>query len=35
MATTKFDITDYLDNEELIFEYLHTVMEDGDHNDLK
>ena len=35
MATTKFDIADYLDNEELIFEYLNTVIEDGDDNDLK
>ena len=34
MATTKFDITDYLDNAEIIAEYLNTVLEDGDSSDL-
>ena len=34
MATTKFDIEDYLDNEEMIAEYLNTVLEDGDSSDL-
>ena len=34
MATTKFDITDYLDSEEMIAEYLNTVLEDGDSSDL-
>jgi probable addiction module antidote protein len=34
MATTKFDIADYLDNEEMIAEYLNTVLEDGDSSDL-
>jgi hypothetical protein len=29
MATTKSDIADYLDNEEMIAEYLNTVLEDG------
>ncbi len=34
MTTTKFDIADYLDNEEMIAEYLNTVLEDGDSSDL-
>lgn len=34
MATTKFDIADYLDNEEMIAEYLNAVLEDGDSSDL-
>ena len=34
MATTKFDIADYLDSEEIIAEYLDTVIEDGDSYDL-
>ena len=34
MATTKFDIADYLDSEEMIAEYLNTVLEDGDSSDL-
>ncbi len=29
MATSKFDIADYLDNNEMIAEYLNTVLEDG------
>src|SRR5690625_1430343 len=32
--TTKFDIEDYLDSDELIAEYLNTVLEDGDSSDL-
>ena len=35
MATTKFDIADYLDDEDMIAEYLNTVIEEGDTNDLK
>lgn len=34
MTTTKFDIADYLDSEELIAEYLNTVLEEGDSSDL-
>ncbi|WP_240477941.1 addiction module antidote protein [Cyclobacterium amurskyense] len=34
MTITKFDIADYLDNEEMIAEYLNTVLEDGDSSDL-
>ena len=34
MGTTKFDVADYLDNEEMIAEYLNTVLEDGDSSDL-
>ncbi|GAB5465690.1 MAG: putative addiction module antidote protein [Candidatus Kapaibacteriales bacterium] len=34
MATTKFEIADYLDSEELIAEYLNTILEDGDSSDL-
>lgn len=34
MTTTKFDIADYLDSEEMIAEYLNTVLEDGDSSDL-
>lgn len=34
MESTKFDIADYLDSEELIAEYLNTVLEDGDSSDL-
>ncbi len=34
MATTKFDIADYLDNEEMIAEYLNTVLENGNSSDL-
>jgi|TARA_R110000823_G_scaffold309545_1_gene433784 probable addiction module antidote protein len=34
METTKFDIADYLDSEEMIAEYLNTVLEDGDSADL-
>lgn len=34
MKTTKFDIADYLDSEEMIAEYLNTVLEDGNSSDL-
>ncbi len=34
MGTTKFDIADYLDNDEMIREYLNTVLEEGDSNDI-
>lgn len=30
MKTSKFDIADYLDNDEMIAEYLNTVLEEGD-----
>jgi probable addiction module antidote protein len=29
MVTSKFDIADYLDSNEMIAEYLNTVLEDG------
>ena len=34
MSTTKFEIADYLDSEEMIAEYLNTVLEDGESSDL-
>ncbi len=34
MSTSKFDIADYLDNKEMIAEYLNTVLEDGNNQDL-
>ena len=34
MEITKFDIADYLENEEMIAEYLNTVLEDGNSSDL-
>lgn len=34
METSKFDIADYLDSQEMIAEYLNTVLEDGDSSDL-
>ena len=34
METSRFDIADYLDSEEMIAEYLNTVLEDGDSDDL-
>jgi probable addiction module antidote protein len=34
MKTTKFDIAEYLDSEEMIAEYLNTVLEDGNSSDL-
>lgn len=32
MKTTKFDIADYLDSDEMIAEYLNAALEDGDEN---
>lgn len=34
MTTTKFDIADYLDNKEMIAEYLNTVLEEGNSSDI-
>jgi len=34
MNTLKFDIADYLDNKEMITEFLNTVLEDGDESDV-
>lgn len=34
MNTTKFDIADYLDNKELMTEYLNTVLEQGTQQDI-
>ena len=34
MKTSKFDIADYLESNEMIAEYLNTVLEDGDSADL-
>lgn len=34
METSKFDIADYLDSKERIAEYLNTVLEEGDNNDI-
>ncbi len=34
MEITKFDIADYLDNNEIIAEYLNEVLEQGSENDL-
>jgi probable addiction module antidote protein len=34
METTKFDIADYLNNKEMIAEYLNTVLEEGDNSDI-
>tara|TARA_R110002124_G_scaffold93346_1_gene236955 strand:+ start:299 stop:583 length:285 start_codon:yes stop_codon:yes gene_type:complete len=34
METSKFDITDYLDDKEMIAEYINTVLEEGDHADV-
>ena len=34
MEASKFDIADYLDSEEMITEYLNTVLEEGDSSDL-
>ncbi len=31
---TKFDIAEYLDNDEMIKEYLNTVLEEGDSTDI-
>jgi len=34
METSKFEIADYLDNKEMIAEYLNTVLEEGDNSDI-
>lgn len=34
MKTTKFDIADYLDSDEMIAEYLNAALEDGDEEAL-
>lgn len=34
MNTSKFDIADYLDSNEMIAEYLNTVLEEGDNSDI-
>ncbi len=34
MKTTKFDIADYLDNNEMIAEYLNSVLEEGDETEI-
>ena len=34
METSKFDIADYLDDKEMIAEYLNTVLEEGDDADV-
>ena len=34
MSTTKFEIADYLDNNEMIVAYLNTVLEQGDNDDI-
>ena len=34
MEISKFDIADYLDSEEMIAEYLNTVLENGNSSDL-
>jgi probable addiction module antidote protein len=34
METTKFEIADYLDSNEIIAEYLNTVLEEGDNDEI-
>ncbi len=34
METSRFDITDYLDSNEMIAEYLNTVLEDGNDEEI-
>jgi len=34
VETSKFDIADYLDSNEMIAEYLNTVLEEGDDTEL-
>lgn len=34
MDVTKFEISDYLDNNEMIAEYLNTIFEEGESSDL-
>ena len=35
MKSSKFDIAEYLDDQEMIKEYLNTVLEEGDSNDIQ
>lgn len=34
METSRFDIADYLDSNEMIAEYLNTVLEDGNDEEI-
>ena len=34
METTRFEIADYLDNNEMIAEYLNTVLEEGNNDEI-
>ena len=34
METSKFDIADYLDSNEMIAEYLNTILEEGDNTEI-
>lgn len=34
MGTSKFDIADYLDSNEMIAEYLNSILEEGDSDDI-
>lgn len=34
MATSKFEIADYLESKEMIAAYLNTVLEEGDNSDI-
>jgi len=34
METSKFDIADYLENKEMIAEFLNAVLEEGNDNDI-
>lgn len=34
METSKFDIADYLDSNEMIAEYLNTVLKEGDNSEI-
>lgn len=34
MNTTKFDIAEYIDDEEMVKEYLNTVLEEGDTQEI-
>jgi len=35
MKANKFDISDYLDDDEMIREYLNTVLEEGDSDEIQ
>ncbi len=35
MKSSKFDIAEYLDDQEMINEYLNTVLDEGDSNDIQ